>query len=186
MADLSELCFERGPDGLEFAQTAERLILRKRTYRSLDWAFIMLCVPVSAMVLGLFGIGLARGTLFRFSWWIEPLIYGATVAWIWFSLTRAFNRRTITVTADRLLARNGPIPSLGGRLDLPLADLQEIETRGTKHMTSDLTTYRWYHVVLRRRSGGREAIFLKLADEKAAKFVKAKIDRFCRREAEAG
>jgi hypothetical protein len=186
MADPSQLRFERGPDGLEVAQTADRLILRKRTYRSLDWAFIMLCVPVGALVLSLFGIGLARGTLFKFSWWIETLVYGATVAWIWFSLTRAFNRRTITITSDRLLARNGPVPSLGGAIDMPLADIQEIETRGTKHMTSDLTTYRWYHVVLRGRGGGREAIFQKLADEKAAKFVKAKIDGFCRRESEAG
>jgi len=165
---------------------ADRLILRKRTYRSLDWAFIMLCVPVGAIVLSLFGISLARGTLFKFSWWIEILVYGATVAWIWFSLTRAFNRRTITVTADRLISHNGPVPSFGGAIDVPLADVNEIETRGTKHMTSDLTTYRWYHVMLRRNGGGREAIFEKLSDERAAKFVKAKIDEFCRRESARG
>lgn len=180
MTESNAMEFDQGPDGLEVAQTSERLILRKRTYRSLDWAFIMLCIPVTIAVFILFGIGVVEGTLFNFSWWGESLVYVATFAWFWFSLTRVFNRRTVTVTADQIQASDGPIWSSGGAFKVPLCDIEEVETLGSKHLTSDLTTYRWYRVYARKRDGLRLPIFKKLQSDQAAKFVKAKIDQFRR------
>lgn len=170
--------FTAGPDRIEVAETAEELVLRQRTYRSFDWVHFVLGIPVGVLVLLLIGIGIAKGTLFAYSWWGEGLVYVAVLGWLWFTLTRAFNRRNVTLTPQRITARNGPLPSLAGRLDVPVAQIAEIVAHGTKHMTGNLTTYRWYHVALETRDGARLAVFKKLADQEAANFVKARIEAF--------
>ncbi|MHA1537563.1 MAG: hypothetical protein ACTSUD_08405 [Alphaproteobacteria bacterium] len=170
--------FTSGPDGIEFAETGERLVLRKRTYRSMDWAVIMMLVPGGLLVLILLGIGIANATVFAYSWWGESLFYLAAFGCIWFYLTRAFNRRTIMVTRERIASRDGPLWSLAGRLDVPVAEIGEFIAYGTKHITGNLTTYRWYHVALQKKDGARLKVFRKLADQEAATFVKAKIVAF--------
>ena len=173
--------YTSGPDGIEFAETDEQLILRKRTYRSFDWAIIMMLIPGGLLVFILIGIGIVKGTLFAYNWWGEGLFYLAALACIWFYLTRAFNRRTITLTRERITSKDGPVFSLAGRLDVPVARIEEVVARGTRHMTADLVTYRWYHIELKMKDGEQLTMFRKLASEKAAKFVKAKIAAFLAR-----
>lgn len=168
--------FTSGPDGIEYAETDEQLILRKRTYRSLDWAIIMMLIPGGLLVFILIGISIAKGTLFAYSWWGEGLFYLASFACIWFYLTRAFNRRTVTITRERITSKDGPVFSLAGKLDVPVSRIEDVIARGTKHMTADLVTYRWHHIELRMKNGERLTVFRKLLDEKAAKFFKAKIE----------
>ena len=170
--------FTTGPDNIEFTETGERLVLRKRTYRSLDWAIFTMLVPGGLLVLILLGISIVKGTLFAYSWWGESLFYLAGLSTIWFYLTRAFNRRTITVTQQRITSKDGPLWSLAGKLDVLVAEIEEFITHGTKHITGDLTTYRWYHVALQKKDGARLTVFRKLADQEAATFVKAKIVSF--------
>lgn len=170
--------FTPGPDGIEVAESAGRLVLRQRTYRSFDWVHFVLGVPVGVLTLLLIGIGIVNLTLFAYSWWGESLFYLAVLAWLWFTLTRAFNRRTVTVTPERITSSNGPLRSLAAKLDVPVAQIEEVVAHGTKHMTGNLTTYRWHHVVLETKDGARLTVFKKLADKEAAKFVEAKIVAF--------
>jgi len=175
----------RGPDGIEALETPDRLVLCKRTYRSLDWGVIMLGFFVGLLVFLMLAIAVERGTLFSYSWWVEILVYGGGVCIVWYCLTRAFNTRTVTLTGQRLTARDGPVPSLARRLDLPVDDIAAFNAYGTKHMTAQLTSYRWHHVDAEMRDGRRMPVFRKLGTEEAAAFAAARIESFLQRARQA-
>jgi len=170
-----------GPGGIEAIESDEWLVLRKRTYRSTDWVHMVLGIPIGILVLLLIGIGIVKGTLFAYSWWGEGLVYTGLLAWLWFTLTRAFNRRSVTITPEHVTSRDGPLWTPRRGLDVTLAEVEEVLAYVTKHRSPNFIAYRWYHVALAMKDGTRRIVFKKLENKEQAEFVASKIVEFLTR-----
>jgi len=140
-----------------------------RTYRSGDWGHYALALPGVALGLLILWIGIANGTVADS--WATPVVVVVLLAYGWFALTKKFNRRTITLDADRLRAWDGPLWSLANRISVTVDEIGKLETNERKTLTMPPTHFvRTYDVDAR---GVRGHIIKKLATREEADRIRA-------------
>ena len=161
-------------ENTQIERCAHELVISRSTRRPGDLAhFVLAPIGVALGGVVLF-VGLQRGTLFD-SWFTVVLLL-AVGGYGWFALTRAVNRRTLTLGVGGLSVMDGPCPSLARRINAGVDEVGEIKARSSMRFTFPMISrYRVHHV---EASGVEPPLFRSLADEAEATRIQAALVSF--------
>jgi hypothetical protein len=141
----------------------------KRTYRPGDWAHYVLAVPGVAIGLIVLWAAVSNGTLSDSR--ATPVVIIGLLGYGWFTLTKKFNRRTVTLDAERLRIWDGPLLSFANRASVPIEEIGRIDTSVVRRLTMPPTQIvKTYRVEAR---GVRGPIVKKLQTAEEADAVRA-------------
>lgn len=139
------------------------LTIRRRTYRSGDFVHVIFSAFAAMFAILFLVIAIANNTLF--DGFATLVVIGLLGAYAYFGATRLVNSRVVTVTTDRITAKDGPLPQIVRTVDSPIAAVEPIAVDSSKRWTFPVTTsYSVYKVataagpdLFRRLRNGDEA-----------------------------
>lgn len=121
------------------------LTIQRRTYRSGDFVHVIFSAFAAVFAILIFVMAVANDTLFDGI--VTPIVIGALSVYGYFGATRLVNSRVITVTTDRVTAKDGPLPQFVRTIDSDIADIEPISVESSKRWTFPMiTSYRVYAV----------------------------------------
>lgn len=151
----------------------DTLTVERRSWRSGDVVHVVFSFLLLILGLLIAVIAIQNGTFFDGA--VTPVLVVASLGYGYFGLTRLVNRRTVTVTPDRLTARDGPLPLFVRTVNTDLESYGKVAARSAMRFTFPPTSrYRLYYV------GGEIApdLFRRLPTEDEAKYAVARIRSF--------
>ena len=166
------------PGKMTSTVTTGGLTVERPTWRSGDWVHVLFSALLLVLGLVILATAIRNDTLFDGV--TTPALILASVGYAYFGLTRIVNRRTVTVTTDRITAKDGPLPILVRSVNADLDAYGKAKVRSAMRFTFPPTSrYRLYYV------GGEMApdLFRRLPTEDEAKYAVARIRSFTTKQA---
>ena len=121
------------------------LTIQRRTYRSGDFTHVIFSAFAAVFAILFSVIAIANSTLF--DGFVTPVVIGLLAVYAYFGLTRLVNSRVVVVNADRITAKDGPLPQFVRTLDAEVADVEPMSIKSSKRWTFPMTTsYQVYSV----------------------------------------
>ena len=141
----------------------------KRTYRPGDWAHYALAAPGVVIALIVLWAAINNGTMADSR--ATPVVIVGLLGYGWFALTKKFNRRTVTLDAERLRVWDGPLLSFANKTSVPIEEIGLIETSVVRRLTMPPTQIVKTYLVEAR--GVRGPIIKRLQTAEEADAVRA-------------
>ncbi len=154
--------------GISIDRNDDRLSIVIATHRSGDFVHYIFGSLATLFGITVFWIGLSNGTLFG-SWITIPLILAA-LGYGWFALTRAFNRRVLTVSAGVLSVGDKPLFSLASGFEMSAVEVGKIEIRRKRRWVPAIWWHTVYHVTT---AGAPDVLFAGISSEEDATRIRA-------------
>jgi hypothetical protein len=150
--------------------TNGELTVERRSWRSGDWVHVLFSALLLVLGLVILATAIRNDTLLEGL--TTPALILASIGYAYFGLTRIVNRRTVTVTAERVTAKDGPLPIFVRSVNTDLDAYGKVELRSAMRFTFPPTSrYRLYYV------SGEMApdLFRRLPTEDEARYAVARI-----------